>query len=495
MATAYGPGTFNIPDNPIVTVPDRYGQACTLFVEIPPEEYMDEATDLNAVMISSAGDYAVIPIGDTVETLVFIASCDGDAFSAPDQPLMAIIEYDDISSDTVIVDDIHPAGRGDITNPGEIFFFDNELFICSPAYFDLPEPYVDMYHSAAWHWYALYPNNTKIVDNITFVGMQEKQHSDIYIFGMSYSKAGEGEAEEKGLVGHWRFEEGSGDIAYDETDNHHDGTIRDATWVGVDGCDSDSALEFHGGGQWFNGDRVLVPHTSRLDLSGEITISAWIKASGTDPYLAIVDKYLMHDDINDGFTLLLSNGRLRFSIYSGAAGYCSGDVGTTDLRDDLWHHVAAVSGGGYVRGYVDGLQEGEVACANPPASTTNPLGIGLRISGWGGYMPFLGIIDEVQIYDLALNSYEIGSLACDCRPGDANGDCEINVGDAVYLIAYVFKGGPGPIPYVLCSGDANCDCQVNVGDAVYIINYVFKGGASPCACESWLLFCGQPLRN
>ena len=28
--------------------------------------------------------------------------------------------------------------------------------------------------------------------------------------------------------------------------------------------------------------------------------------------------------------------------------------------------------------------------------------------------------------------------------GDANGDGEVNVGDAVYLISYVFKGGPPP---------------------------------------------------
>jgi len=61
--------------------------------------------------------------------------------------------------------------------------------------------------------------------------------------------------------------------------------------------------------------------------------------------------------------------------------------------------------------------------------------------------------------------------------GDANGDGIVNVGDAVYVISYVFKGGPAPVPY--CRGDANGDGAVNVGDGVYIINYVFKGGPPP----------------
>lgn len=61
--------------------------------------------------------------------------------------------------------------------------------------------------------------------------------------------------------------------------------------------------------------------------------------------------------------------------------------------------------------------------------------------------------------------------------GDANNDNTINVGDAVYLINYIFKGGTAP--HALKAGDANCDGNINVGDAVRVINYVFKGGPSP----------------
>jgi hypothetical protein len=71
-------------------------------------------------------------------------------------------------------------------------------------------------------------------------------------------------------------------------------------------------------------------------------------------------------------------------------------------------------------------------------------------------------------------------IICNCEPGDANGDGQINVSDAVYLIAYVFKGGPSPSPYPMCSGDADCGGSVNISDATYLINYIFKGGPEPC---------------
>jgi hypothetical protein len=62
--------------------------------------------------------------------------------------------------------------------------------------------------------------------------------------------------------------------------------------------------------------------------------------------------------------------------------------------------------------------------------------------------------------------------------GDSNGDKDVNVSDAVYIINYVFVGGDPPDPLV--SGDVNCDTDVNVSDAVWIINYVFVGGNVPC---------------
>ncbi len=61
--------------------------------------------------------------------------------------------------------------------------------------------------------------------------------------------------------------------------------------------------------------------------------------------------------------------------------------------------------------------------------------------------------------------------------GDANRDGLVNVGDAVYIINFVFREGPPPDPYE--AGDANCDTLVNVGDVVTIINYIFREGPTP----------------
>ncbi|NMC45049.1 MAG: hypothetical protein GYA46_14105 [candidate division Zixibacteria bacterium] len=71
---------------------------------------------------------------------------------------------------------------------------------------------------------------------------------------------------------------------------------------------------------------------------------------------------------------------------------------------------------------------------------------------------------------------QVGRSCC-LQPGDANDDGFLNVGDAVFIINFVFKGGAAPP--CLTSGDANYDCAINIGDALYIVNYVQKGGKQP----------------
>ncbi len=74
--------------------------------------------------------------------------------------------------------------------------------------------------------------------------------------------------------------------------------------------------------------------------------------------------------------------------------------------------------------------------------------------------------------------YVYGSIPTDHLCGDCNSSGAIESGDVVYLISYLYRGGPAPSP--LCVGDANCSDVVAADDVVYLINYLFRGGLSPC---------------
>jgi hypothetical protein len=69
-------------------------------------------------------------------------------------------------------------------------------------------------------------------------------------------------------------------------------------------------------------------------------------------------------------------------------------------------------------------------------------------------------------------------------PGDVNSDEKIDIGDVVFLISYMFRGGTPPNP--LLAGDVNGDCLVDLGDVVYLISYLYKDGPAPLmGCASY----------
>ncbi|MCX6832270.1 MAG: SBBP repeat-containing protein, partial [candidate division Zixibacteria bacterium] len=63
--------------------------------------------------------------------------------------------------------------------------------------------------------------------------------------------------------------------------------------------------------------------------------------------------------------------------------------------------------------------------------------------------------------------------------GDANADEQVNLLDAVFLIDYIFVGGPAP--QSLSLADVNCSGgTINIADVVLLINYIFRAGPAPC---------------
>lgn len=62
--------------------------------------------------------------------------------------------------------------------------------------------------------------------------------------------------------------------------------------------------------------------------------------------------------------------------------------------------------------------------------------------------------------------------------GDANHDGLVNITDAVYLVMYIFTGGPYPVPWE-AAVMIDPDPIVNISDAVYLIQYIFAEGPPP----------------
>jgi hypothetical protein len=134
------------------------------------------------------------------------------------------------------------------------------------------------------------------------------------------------------------------------------------------------------------------------------TVEAWIKTNVVDVNQSIVNWGSDATGTRYNFRIDGVNGNtLRIEV---AGGY---EYGTTNLADGKWHHVVTTFSGSDVTDhqfYVDGSLEGVGASGSTTVntSTTSPVWIGSD-PYFSRYMN--GIIDEVRIYNRALESEEI----------------------------------------------------------------------------------------
>ena len=198
----------------------------------------------------------------------------------------------------------------------------------------------------------------------------------------------------RGLVAHWKFDEGRGNTARNAVRGSPDGRIKGGTWVeGVRG----GAISFDGNGE------VSVPNAPALE-PGHVTVSVWIKLarplSGMrNDYCGFADKD--HYPSKRGFNLL----GLRKSVNTFAFRTMDGAVSTARCTDDrvgVWIHLAGVHDGRQTAIYIDGVQRGHADRSGRVRSDGNVLLIGNH---------FVGSIDDLRIYDRALSAVEILALA------------------------------------------------------------------------------------
>ncbi|MEF3192129.1 MAG: LamG domain-containing protein [Campylobacterales bacterium] len=152
----------------------------------------------------------------------------------------------------------------------------------------------------------------------------------------------------------------------------------------------------------------LSPHVGP---NGEMTVSAWIK---TDRYpksvlqgrTPIVAK---GDNNNWEYALYLYNsGKVGFSVWQKTGSSYAEPAGSS-LSKNEWHHVVGViKKGQYVRVYLDGRMVAESTSFNGVTTNgTSPLYIARR--GTGNHY-FHGYIDEVKIFNKALNADQINDI-------------------------------------------------------------------------------------
>ncbi len=135
------------------------------------------------------------------------------------------------------------------------------------------------------------------------------------------------------------------------------------------------------------------------------TFEAWIKVSTAAPSsnLCIVDYGI--NQVGSRNTFLVDGNRgLRFVSGGTNANIASSNSGI--ITPGQWTHVAFVLDNGTGFLFVDGIEvgSGNLTTVNTPANGAN-LSIGERVAG--SSIPFEGVIDEVRIWDVALDTTQI----------------------------------------------------------------------------------------
>ena len=204
---------------------------------------------------------------------------------------------------------------------------------------------------------------------------------------------------ENGLVGWWKFDEGSGTTAMDSSGNDNTGTLTNGP-VWVDG-QRGKALSFDG-----LDDYVRIEASDSLDVTSQVTVEAWVYPKA----------YVDHDGSNShiasrtntmgGHIYVLSvypdSHKASYSVNPNPDQHPSSD----DLFLSTWTHLAVTYDGSYVRLYINGIFDSSYAQSGSIETTTNWLAIGCNSYG-ATYAHFNGTIDEVRIYNRALSQKEI----------------------------------------------------------------------------------------
>ena len=234
-------------------------------------------------------------------------------------------------------------------------------------------------------------------------------------------------------VGFWKLNDASGANAADASGNGYTGTlINGPTWTNgyLDG-----AVSLDG-----SNDYVSVPDVRALKYTGNgLTLGAWVYIDSTESSGAYLITKAWNSSGEINYTLRLLPGRtLQFYLQKGMATEASITT-TSTLPVNEWHHVAVTVDGTLMTIYVDGVAVASdthsITSWTPSSDGNKPLAIGTYYpygAGSWSYPTYCldGELDNVKVYDHALNAAEVKVLAVDPVAPPTTRSVTINDGNA-----------------------------------------------------------------
>jgi hypothetical protein len=210
--------------------------------------------------------------------------------------------------------------------------------------------------------------------------------------------------QDSSLVGWWPLTAANGSTARDMSGNGNDGTWS-GTKAGTNGYWSAGKTGAWSG--YFNSTNNLINVTNKtLNITGPITMMAWVNTTMTSGYSAVVSKG--GGSFRDYYFALRANNTLSIYI-GGASGYGGQPVISPTWSTTNWTHVAVTANGANIVAYINGQQAASVAST---AVATNSSGSNFYIGNdvsIGTYWA-KGNMADVRIYNRALSQAEIQAI-------------------------------------------------------------------------------------
>lgn len=142
-----------------------------------------------------------------------------------------------------------------------------------------------------------------------------------------------------------------------------------------------------------------------------VTVMAWVKTS-TDNTTAMVA------NVNDGtletFQIIKVGNNYRFDVSAGGSTGTSSNIAEGSIENGVWNHIAGVYTGANVQIFLNGVQQGSNVAKTGNLNTSNPTRLGIGVRSTGADLPFVGEIDDVKVFNIALDAATISSYMADC---------------------------------------------------------------------------------